>query len=85
MNGTQRNVLEAMIDMTTITRGKNRGNVKHRIVDPYEMFYARPLNALVGAGYISCRVDQTSESVDFVGYAATRAGIEAIDNAKKSN
>ena len=73
---TMKNVLEAIIERTTITKGKNKGTIKKRIIG--NEYNKNVLYALLERELI----DYAFEMVSGTGYAATKKGIELIDNMK---
>lgn len=69
----QRNILEALAEQTTITRGPNAGRVKARL-DAYATYDGRSVAALERRGLISFHFD----SIYGPGHAVTPAGRQAL-------
>jgi hypothetical protein len=72
LTNRMKNVLDAFIDQTVISKGKNKGQVKNRISgDCYDM---RTVNALYKRGLI----DYKDETIHGSGFAATAKALNVI-------
>ncbi len=70
-------VLKGVVEMTTKTRGKNRGEVKRRC-EVIAFFNIKTIAALMQRGLI----DYRHETVHGNGYAAKKKGVEVNNSLK---